>query len=80
MRRLRLAFGAAALLVSGCAHEPPPKAPVAEEAIVNAPAAANAKPIPEIDPNKPLVHANEVNSMNNRPNCYRSGRRSTVCK
>jgi hypothetical protein len=77
MSELRLgivAFGAA-FLVSGCAHDPPPRAPPAEEPIVMAPAAANAKPLPEIDPNKPLAHAKEVDTNT----CIRRGR-STVCR
>ncbi|MEO6420479.1 MAG: hypothetical protein ABIP39_13770 [Polyangiaceae bacterium] len=81
MHGLRMALGVVAVggLVSGCAHDPPPKTAPAEEAIVMAPAAANAKPLPEIDPNKPLAHEKDVHS-NNRSNCYRSGRGFTTCK
>lgn len=75
MNGLRTALGAmgAAFLFSGCAHDPPPRTPVAEERIVMAPAAANAKPLPEIDGNKPLAHAKEVHSSP-QPVCHRSGR------
>jgi hypothetical protein len=50
----------AALLISGCAHAEPPKPRPAEEPIVMAASPGGNNPIPEIDPNTPLKHANDV--------------------
>ncbi|MEO6418335.1 MAG: hypothetical protein ABIP39_02950, partial [Polyangiaceae bacterium] len=47
------------LLLSGCAHDPPPRTVPTEEPVVLSGDSA-AKPIPAIDPAKPLVHAGEI--------------------
>ena len=66
----------AMLLLPGCAHDPSPRASVAEERIVMAPAPADAKPLPEIDPSKPLAHANDLHQRT----CWASRRSGTVCR
>ena len=78
MHGRRALWGAlsAAYLLSGCTPDRPPKAAVAEEPIVMAPAPADARPLPEIDSRKPLQHAADVHQRT----CVTSRRRGTVCK